>query len=380
MLDELPGKKKGHVDQYAAAAHAAAAAAAKAEEAAAAAEEETQEEEEATPEFSSLDWKKDGKTINQIIVGEEVKLFCKVKNIDNGENIKFNVFEKDTDKEVAKDINGRVNNNGEASATWKVAFEKYDKHTYGDDELGTSKPAPRWEIPDYYFTASYDNADDKKSEAVKVAISRFRIDAGWLAEKYDKDKMRDFWAKGKDGNLVPNDKISTTDPNVNINTSCSGFLPTLLAALGGNVKADIAPNGGNAASLLTLFSNPANKKLTEIADNRSAPTEAEAKVRANAAQALANAGYLVIGIISSHVAVVGPRDLNYGAYPDKAWAGHGAPSFSEGNGFGGYGVLRQYPVFVQAGAYTGIVNPGNAMTRSDFNSNRGRYFLYTPLE
>jgi hypothetical protein len=35
-----------------------------------------------------------------------------------------------------------------------------------------------------------------------------------------------------------------------------------------------------------------------------------------------------------------------------------------------------YPVFVQAGSYTGIVNPGHAMTRGDFDNDRVNYYMY----
>jgi hypothetical protein len=81
----------------------------------------------------------------------------------------------------------------------------------------------------------------------------------------------------------------------------------------------------------------------------------------------------------SHVAAVGPQSLTYGSYPENPWKGSVA-SFQSGNGYGGDGVLRQYPVFVQAGSYTGVVNPGNAMGRSAFTNNKVNYFLYKPTQ
>ena len=96
------------------------------------------------------------------------------------------------------------------------------------------------------------------------------------------------------------------------------------------------------------------------------------------AQSLANDGYLVVAALEggNHVAAIGPQSLKYGSHPTIPWKGHVA-SFQSGNGYGGE-ILRQYPVFVQAGDYTGVVNPGNAMGRSAFNNNKVHYFIYAP--
>ena len=39
-------------------------------------------------------------------------------------------------------------------------------------------------------------------------------------------------------------------------------------------------------------------------------------------------------------------------------------------------VLYDFPVFLQAGKYTGVVNPGLAMGRSQLMNDDVKYFLY----
>jgi len=39
-------------------------------------------------------------------------------------------------------------------------------------------------------------------------------------------------------------------------------------------------------------------------------------------------------------------------------------------------VLYDYPVFLQAGKYTGVVNPGNAMSRTALMTDGVTYYLY----
>jgi hypothetical protein len=73
--------------------------------------------------------------------------------------------------------------------------------------------------------------------------------------------------------------------------------------------------------------------------------------------------------------VVGPQSLTYGSYPQKPWKNQ-TEAKQDGNGYGQ--VLRDYPVFIQAGSYTGVVNPGNAQGRTNLDGNLIHYFLYKP--
>jgi len=192
--------------------------------------------------------------------------------------------------------------------------------------------------------------------------SSFKVPEGFY-DQFTKDSMKDYWAKGNVG-------VDTTN---DINSFCSSFLPALTKKLGDKVYNDIFPNGQVSANALgeSLAINPDMKQITPGAD---------ADVKAKAAQELANAGYLVLAAIEggSHVAAVGPQSLAYGSYPEIPWKGN-EKAFQSGNGYGGDGVLWQYPVFVQAGSYTGVVNPGNAMGTNALRSlNKVNYFIYKP--
>jgi RHS repeat-associated protein len=191
--------------------------------------------------------------------------------------------------------------------------------------------------------------------------STFKLPEGFF-NQFTRDTMKQYWAKGEVG-------VDTTE---NITTFCSSFLPYLVGKLGDDVYNDIFPNGELSATALGQ-SFTLNLNLEQIAAGK------KPDVKANAAQELANAGYLVFAAINggSHVAVVGPQSLSYSSYPDTPWKGD-KRAFQQGNGFGGDGVLWQYPVFVQAGSYTGVVNPGNAMGRGPFRVNTVNYFIYKP--
>jgi hypothetical protein len=175
--------------------------------------------------------------------------------------------------------------------------------------------------------------------------------------------MKDFWPLSKD------------------DTKCSSFLPYLTQKLGKKVYNDVFPNGEQKAHELddAFKTNP---NLLHIEGLGSTDLE-KAKDVAEKAQQLANAGYLVVTALETnsngHVSAVGPQSLTYGTYPSKAWEGHTSPGPSQsGNGYGS--VLRNYPVFVQAGAYTGVVTPGYAQGRSNLNANKVLYFLYKPTK
>jgi hypothetical protein len=108
---------------------------------------------------------------------------------------------------------------------------------------------------------------------------------------------------------------------------------------------------------------------------------------------LASQGYLVIAAADGggHVSVVGPQSLMFGSYPAKKWDGHFADAFQSGSGLVPHTgtaspkLLYDFPVFVQAGSYTGIVNPGNGFSRKLFTADaqgnfKVHFYLYKPEE
>jgi hypothetical protein len=201
-----------------------------------------------------------------------------------------------------------------------------------------------------------------KGKASNEELSRFKVPDGFY-NQFTADNMKEFW------------------PNSKSETKCSTFLPYLTKSLGQKVFNDIFPNGEQKAHNLD-DSFKSNLNLQQIIGNGDTDLE-RAESAANQAQELANVGYLVITALDAasdgHVSAIGPQSLTYGTYPSKAWDGHTNPGPAQsGNGYGT--VLRNYPVFVQAGAYTGVVTPGYAQGRSNLNENKVLYFLYKPME
>jgi hypothetical protein len=92
--------------------------------------EEEEEEEEDGPEFRRLVWKKDGIEVSEALIDDEVTLFCEVKNIDEGEKVKFHIYEHDEDGEHDDicELEGEVKD-GRVEAPGKVEYHEDD-----DDE------------------------------------------------------------------------------------------------------------------------------------------------------------------------------------------------------------------------------------------------------
>ncbi|MDR2943034.1 MAG: hypothetical protein LBV17_10625 [Treponema sp.] len=102
------------------------------------------------PEFRDLFWKKDGITIEDALIDDDVTLFCEVKNIDDGEMVKFKIFEQGENKDDPIDeVEGEVKD-GEVQAAWKIEYkEKENSNTTEEiEEKG-------WTIPEYFFVADY---------------------------------------------------------------------------------------------------------------------------------------------------------------------------------------------------------------------------------
>ena len=192
--------------------------------------------------------------------------------------------------------------------------------------------------------------------------STFKVPKGFW-NQFTANTMKGFWPTSKN------------------ETKCSTFLPFLTKKLGTKVYKDIFPNGEQQADKLD-DSFKDNPNLQQVVGTGETDFDKAASA-ANQAQELANAGYLVLTALDTtsdgHVSAVGPQSLTYGTYPSQAWEGHTPPGPAQsGNGYGT--VLRNYPVFVQAGSYTGVVTPRYAQGRSNLNANKVLYFLYKPVD
>ena len=73
-----------------------------------------------------------------------------------------------------------------------------------------------------------------------------------------------------------------------------------------------------------------------------------------------------------HVSAVGPQSLEYSSH----YLGDFGPR--QGGDGTGDNILYDYPVFVQSGLYTGVVQPGYAQGRDNLIRNSVHYFIYTP--
>jgi hypothetical protein len=126
----------------------------------AAAGDDEEEEDEDGPEFCSLMWKKDGKEVSEALIDDDVTLFCEVKNIDEGERVKFHIYEHDEDGEhdYICELEGEVRDS-RVEAPWKVVYKEDDESSVAEEleEKG-------WAVPDYYFVARYGGVESEGSK------------------------------------------------------------------------------------------------------------------------------------------------------------------------------------------------------------------------
>lgn len=178
------------------------------------------------------------------------------------------------------------------------------------------------------------------------------------------------------------------------NTKCNKFLPIYLKSISDTVYKDIITEENAKASRLNeLFSQ--NSKLYKITGNEYDVTERIPKYNRNGklfieqkkeysaakkaiiAQDLANESKIVIAYVTDHVAIVTKQDTLYSSYPEKNWNSNNSVSpFQTGDGYSNGNVLDGFPVFLQAGSYTGVVNPGMAMGRNSFTNDEVIYYVY----
>jgi len=77
------------------------------------------DEDEGGAEVYSLMWRKDGARTEKVAGGEKVVLYCKVKDIADGEKAKFAVYKEGRDEEAVVELEGEVRN-GIAEAEWET--------------------------------------------------------------------------------------------------------------------------------------------------------------------------------------------------------------------------------------------------------------------
>ena len=178
------------------------------------------------------------------------------------------------------------------------------------------------------------------------------------------------------------------------NTKCNLFLPKYLKSISDKVYNDIiTEENAKAKRLYELFEK--NEKLYKIQGseydvvdripklNRQGKLFVEQKKEYSAAkkaiiaQDFANASKIVIAYATDHVAIVTKQDTMYSSYPETNWnKDSNAHPFQDGNGYSKGAVLDGFPVFLQSGSYTGVVNPGMAMGRNAFNNDEVKYYVY----
>ena len=176
-------------------------------------------------------------------------------------------------------------------------------------------------------------------------------------------------------------------------TKCNLFLPKYLESISEKVYNDIITEKDAKASRLNeLFKN--NNKLYIITGSEYDVTkripeknrqgkifveqtqEYSAAKKAIIAQDCANDGKLVIAYVTDHVAVVTKQDTCYSSYPEKNWNPEKIAPIQSGNGYSNGIVLDGFPVFLQSGSYTGVVNPEHAMGRNALSNDEVIYYVY----
>ena len=174
-------------------------------------------------------------------------------------------------------------------------------------------------------------------------------------------------------------------------THCNDFIPRFLKGLGDKVYNDIMPNMENPTSNDLYNSWESNPNMVNLNDICAKTFKDDSSVNiqeaaADLANYYANEGYLVVAAASdggNHVSVIAPQSSSYGcnpSLPDAAKGFEGTSGLIPHQGTKDPVVARDYPVFLQAGTYTGKVPPGWAFNRSMFNKGQVQFYVYKPQE
>ena len=172
-------------------------------------------------------------------------------------------------------------------------------------------------------------------------------------------------------------------------THCNDFIPRFLKGLGDKVYNDIIPKKENASAndlYNSWESNPSMINLNDLYAKtyKDAPNVNIQEAAADLATYYADEGYLVLAVASeggNHVAVVAPSNLTYEcnpSLPKVAKYFEGTSGLIPHQGSRKPIVTRDYPVFIQAGTYTGVVPPGWAFSRTMFDKGQVQFYVYKP--
>lgn len=180
-------------------------------------------------------------------------------------------------------------------------------------------------------------------------------------------------------------------------TNCNLFLNKLTGTLDENIAKKILPNGVKSA--MQMYKDWQTNENLECINpqghfdkNRNASQKAkDAELAGNKANEFANQGYLVLAAspdfdyvttsgtkhYTAHVSIVITQDTkyNYDAVGDDQTCFLGSNGYTGHQGRKEPEVLRDYPVFLQAGNSTGIVPPGWAFSRGLFLNDKVDYYV-----
>jgi len=150
-----------------------------------------EEKAEALSEFRSLKWKNGSKEINEALVDDEVTLYCEVKNIPDGETVKFSIFEQGESKDdPIGELEGTVKN-GTVEVPWKVVCKGGEGSNCAQEleEQG-------WTVPDYFFAAEYGGVESHQGKVLEVR--------GWIKRQIKDKDSNEIVASRKYTLLKPN--------------------------------------------------------------------------------------------------------------------------------------------------------------------------------
>jgi hypothetical protein len=168
---------------------------------------------ETFPEFAGLLWKNEAAEITGAHLGDEVIISSVVKNIDDGETVKIEIWE-DTDnelKDLIRELEATVKD-GKIELKWelgidhyneKTNYKEYDENTNYYREIETTG----FTTLDFVFIIKYGGFTSQKSRPLAIM---WRIS---LLVRYGKGgppaRNTDYWILTPDGN----DIYGTTDDN-----------------------------------------------------------------------------------------------------------------------------------------------------------------------
>jgi len=169
-------------------------------------EQDEEEEDEEGPEFRGLVWKKEGKTISEALVDDDVMMCFEVKNIDDGETVNVTIWEHDADGEhdEIKKMSGEVKD-GRVEIPWKVEYHA------DDDDSNCAEEIEKYgfTVPEYFFVAEYGGVESKE-EPPKLLNAK-----GWVRRQLKEEETGEIWANRKYILVLPDNSRIEGETNEN---------------------------------------------------------------------------------------------------------------------------------------------------------------------